>query len=345
MEVTMFSKLNLSVFSITLSLILALAAYFLLQPALANAGPLDPPEISSTWDQAANHSTLFDQSAKVGTITGQLSFPSQYIPSLTIFAIRVDNGLSTYYSIDTVANQFSYAIEVDPGIYNVYAFRDDYAAGYTSYVTCGMGAYCSDHTPLQVVVKAGKVVKNINLSDWYAPAGTFPSRPDGQAQPASKPVCVTYHTVRWGETLYKIGLQYNLTWKPIAQANNLANPDRIYTGQALCIPDTGKSSTNTSPPSSIVPTLVITDVTRNKLVSIRTSNFPPNQEFKVSMGRMFTQGIDGIVVDETYSGSGGSFEATYSIPKQLRGLDTIAIRLESPSGYYSYNWFYNNTTQ
>jgi spore germination protein YaaH len=156
---------------------------------------------------------------------------------------------------------------------------------------------------------------------------------------------VAYHTVSWGETLYKIGLRYNLTWKPIAQANNLANPDRIYSGQLLCIPDTGKSTTNTSPPSSTVPTFVITDVTRNKKVSIKTSNFPPGQEFKVSLGKMFTQGIDGIVVDETYSASGGSFKATYSIPKQLRGLDRIAIRLESPSGYYSYNWFYNNNTK
>ena len=341
----MFSKFSLSVFSITLSLILALAAFFLLQPTLANAGPLDPPEISTTWDQAASHSTMFDRSAKIGTITGQLSFPSEYIPPLTIFAIRIDNGLSTYYSIDTIANQFSYTIEVDPGTYNVYAFRDDYAAGYTNYVTCGMGAYCSDHTPLQVMVKAGKTVKNINLSDWYAPAGTFPSRPDGQARSTSKPVCVAYHTVRWGETLYKIGLRYNLTWKPIALANHLSNPDRIFTGQVLCIPETGKSSTTTSSPSSTVPTFVITDVTRNKLVSIKTSNFPAHQEFKVSMGKMFTRGIDGIVVDETYSRSGGSFKATYSIPKQLRGLDRIAIRLESPSGYYSYNWFYNNTTQ
>ena len=341
----MFTKLSLSIFSVTLSLVLALAAFFLLQPVLANAGPLEPPKISSTRDQAGNHSTIFDRSAKNGTITGQLSFPSEHIPPLTIFAIRIDNGLSTYYSIDTVANQFIYTIEVDPGTYNLYAFRDDYAAGYTSYVTCGMGAYCSDHSPLPVIVKASETVKNINLSDWYAPAGTFPARPDGQAQPTSKPVCVAYHTVGWGETLYKIGLRYNLTWKPIAQANKLANPDRIYTGQVLCIPDTGKSSTPTSSPSSSVPAFVITDVTRNKLVSIKTSNFPPDQQFKVTMGKMFTRGVDGIVVDESYSGSGGSFKATYAIPKQLRGLDRIAIRLESPSGYYSYNWFYNNTTQ
>jgi hypothetical protein len=156
---------------------------------------------------------------------------------------------------------------------------------------------------------------------------------------------VAFHTISWGETLYKIGLRYNLTWKPIAQANNLANPNRIFAGQVLCIPGTPQSSTNTLPSSSVVPTFVVTGVTRNKQVSIATRDFPPFQDFKVTMGKMYTKGIDGIEVGETYSGSGGSFKATYTIPKQLRGLDRIAIRLESSSGYYSYNWFYNNTTQ
>ena len=83
-------------------------------------------------DRARLRSALVDHSSRVGTITGQLSFPSQHIPPLTIFAIRVDNGLSTYYSIETTANQAAYSIEVDPGTYNVYAFRDDYTSGYTS---------------------------------------------------------------------------------------------------------------------------------------------------------------------------------------------------------------------
>lgn len=327
-----------------MSLIIALTAFFLAQPNLANAEPLVPPELPSTMDQAANFSTLFDQTSKIGKITGTLSFPSERIPPLTIFAIRIDNGLSTYYSIETAANQAFYTIEVDPGTYNVYAFRDDYAAGYTRYVTCGMGAYCSDHSPKPVVVRAGKTVKSIHLADWYAPAGTFPARPDGLTQDATNPVCLAYHTIRWGETLYKIGLRYNLTWKPIAQANSISNPNRIYAGQVLCIPSTSGYSTNPMPSSAAVPTFVITDVIRNSQVSITTRNFPPLQKFKVTMGKMYTKGIDGIEVDETHSGSGGSFKATYTIPKPLRGLDRIAIRLESPSGYYSYNWFYNSTT-
>ena len=45
----------------------------------------------------------------------------------------------------------------------------------------------------------------------------------------------------------------------------------------------------------------------------------------------------------TNSGVGGTFTATYPIPAQLAGTPQIAIRLQSASGYYSYNWFFNAT--
>ncbi len=49
-------------------------------------------------------------------------------------------------------------------------------------------------------------------------------------------VCPTTYYVTWGDTLYKIGVRYNVWWTDIALANNLANPDRIYPGQQLTIP-------------------------------------------------------------------------------------------------------------
>ncbi|MES0361188.1 MAG: hypothetical protein ABUK20_09755 [Anaerolineales bacterium] len=56
-------------------------------------------------------------------------------------------------------------------------------------------------------------------------------------------------------------------------------------------------------------------------------------------------GIGCVAVTTIDSEDGGSFVATYSIPQTLRGLKQIAIRLQSPTGYYSYNWFYNNSTE
>ncbi len=48
--------------------------------------------------------------------------------------------------------------------------------------------------------------------------------------------CAYYHTVWYGETLYKIGLQYGMTWDKIAAANNIKQAGRIYAGEVLCIP-------------------------------------------------------------------------------------------------------------
>ena len=45
------------------------------------------------------------------------------------------------------------------------------------------------------------------------------------------------HTVAAGDTLYKIGAQYGMSWVEIAQANDITNPDSLYIGQELIIPD------------------------------------------------------------------------------------------------------------
>jgi LysM repeat protein len=47
----------------------------------------------------------------------------------------------------------------------------------------------------------------------------------------------TIHIVQPGENLYRIGLQYGFTIDQLLAANNLTNPDQVYAGQALIIPD------------------------------------------------------------------------------------------------------------
>lgn len=97
--------------------------------------------------------------------------------------------------------------------------------------------------------------------------------------------------------------------------------------------------------SFVIPTFTIVSVDRDTSVTIKTFNFPANDTFNVKMGKIGTRGVGGILVGTQASGAGGTFTATYTIPAALKGDYQIAIRLESPtSGYYSYNWFYNNTT-
>lgn len=102
-----------------------------------------------------------------------------------------------------------------------------------------------------------------------------------------------------------------------------------------------RASAQTEP---AVPTFTIEDVVVDQSVTIQTNNFPAGQDFVVTMGPIGTLGINGTVVGVTNSGLGNSFVASYPIPATLIGARQIAIRLESPQGYFSYNWFYNNLT-
>jgi hypothetical protein len=92
-----------------------------------------------------------------------------------------------------------------------------------------------------------------------------------------------------------------------------------------------------------IPTFSIVSVDKDVSVTIETANFPANQTFTVRMGAFGTLGIGGTVVGTTDSGSGGTFQATYDIPDGLKGSARIAIRMDSPEGFFSFNWFVNNT--
>jgi LysM repeat protein len=58
-----------------------------------------------------------------------------------------------------------------------------------------------------------------------------------------------YYTVQRGDTLYSIALRYGLTWRTLANANNITNPNVIHVGNVLAIPATG---TVVQPPTQYV---------------------------------------------------------------------------------------------
>lgn len=102
-----------------------------------------------------------------------------------------------------------------------------------------------------------------------------------------------------------------------------------------------------APPSaraSTIPTFSIVKVVADESVTIKTSNFPANMTFTVRMGKIGTRAVGGIKITDTDSVKGGSFEATYTIPNELKGLAQISIRMDGSGGYYAYNWFYNNAS-
>ncbi len=105
---------------------------------------------------------------------------------------------------------------------------------------------------------------------------------------------------------------------------------------------------STAPPSGYTgyPTFSIASVDQGNTVTISPTNFPPNDKFDVRMNWMGTRGEAGAIVETVTTDANGKLsDTTYAIPDFLDVAYQIAIRLESPtSGYYAYNWFYNNST-
>lgn len=115
--------------------------------------------------------------AATGIIAGQLSYPSSFIPSLTIVAFDVNSA--NFYFTTTSENQSSYSFSVPAGSYHVVAYTQDgtISAGYSQAVPCGLFASCTDHSLIPVSVTTGQTTNQVNPQDWYAPPGSFPAKP------------------------------------------------------------------------------------------------------------------------------------------------------------------------
>ena len=96
-----------------------------------------------------------------------------------------------------------------------------------------------------------------------------------------------------------------------------------------------------------IPTISIVDVVTDNTVTIDEHNYPPNQTFSVTMGAMFTRGVDGDVIENVTTDAAGNLSnKTYVIPAALHGSHKISIRLQTAHAhpYYSFNYFVNNAT-
>jgi hypothetical protein len=122
--------------------------------------------------------------ATTGAITGLVAYPAEGHPAMTICAFATTDR-SVHFCVDvpqaTTPPKSPYTISgVRPGTYNLFAYAagNDRAGGaYTEYVRCGLKASCSDHTLVDVAVRAGDAVRDIEVSDWYGPTEAFPPRP------------------------------------------------------------------------------------------------------------------------------------------------------------------------
>ncbi|MFN2206059.1 MAG: META domain-containing protein, partial [Candidatus Promineifilaceae bacterium] len=96
-------------------------------------------------------------------------------------------------------------------------------------------------------------------------------------------------------------------------------------------------------PTGPVPTIKIVAVVEDYLVVFETHDFPEDEVFTVTMGEMYTRGVNGIEVG-SFNSSDGTLWLAFT-PDALYGRDRIAIRASTDHQYpyYAFNWFWNNT--
>ena len=143
--------------------------------------------------QATLPSTPEPSSQFSGTISGALSYPSEFLPPMRVVAFSLTDKKA--YFVDTAKNVGQFSLKVPAGSYYLVSYpyegiagkigqADSYtlgggpvAGGYTQMVPCGLTANCDDHTLLPIAVAEGQTV-TANPGDWYAPEGTFPPMPN-----------------------------------------------------------------------------------------------------------------------------------------------------------------------
>ncbi len=97
-----------------------------------------------------------DQSVTHGTVGGNLCYPSEFNPPMTLYLENAHTGERIQFAI--VENQFTYIALVPAGKYYAYAWAPDYQLE---------GAYAHPNGLMKTFfVEAGKTTPFINLCDW-----------------------------------------------------------------------------------------------------------------------------------------------------------------------------------
>lgn len=106
------------------------------------------------------------------------------------------------------------------------------------------------YTPPPVVMIATPTPETVTLQPDVQPT---PVVEDATPTPTSQPQTgePEIYVVQQGDSLFGIALRYNVTVQQLMDANNLTNPDFVFSGQRLQIPVAGATASN---PANTAPT-------------------------------------------------------------------------------------------
>jgi len=180
--------------------------------------------------------------------------------------------------------------------------------------------------------------------------------------------CSPYHVVQPGENLFRVGLRYGVQWTVLQQINGIADPNRIYAGQIICLPGsspvvntpvvtpTAPAPTPTTgtggpivyfPPAGVFPSIAFNTRAAGSgdTITITGINFPGNEVvdiFITPTGSPYPTTPSGSAV----TAFNGTLNTTFTIPAQAGGIAlrgpflSIMVR-GRVSGYFGYNFITN----
>ncbi len=145
---------------------------------------------SASGEELPSPEPTLEPPATVGQVSGQICYPSEPpLPPLTLYfeETATQEIIMQVHSDGTGV----YQIELPPGEYFAYAWREGFDLGgaYSAAVPCGLSVNCSDHSLLPFQVGAGEQISGVDICDWYGAPGDVPqplSGPDAIA-PAATP--------------------------------------------------------------------------------------------------------------------------------------------------------------
>ena len=110
--------------------------------------------------------------ALAGSIDGTISFPSQFVPSMTVYAADLDS--SRVRALQLARGQTNFSVDVPPGRYRVFLAPNEPGApniygAYTQYSLCARRdtGKCEDHSLVEVTVAAKTRRSAVTIDDWY----------------------------------------------------------------------------------------------------------------------------------------------------------------------------------
>lgn len=143
-------------------------------------------------------------------------------------------------------------------------------------------------------------------------------------------ICARYHTVKTGDTLYALAVTYKVDFTDLVAANSLKDPFVIFIDQQLCIPASTSAVATTTPVGTTVAKGVTISVAHTeKGFTIRGAGLPKRANYIVKIDDASEVGLVYTILGKVATKNGTTFQNTFILPKELRGITMMSICLKN----------------